>query len=260
MDDVFDALAHPHRRFLLDSLFEQDGQTLGELERRLPVSRFAVMKQLRILEAAGLIASRKIGREKRHYLNPVPIRQISDRWIARYAAPFVGALVDLKSMAEQGSSPMTDPRHVYEIYIRASAEAVWAILTDDSKTPLYQHFDMTSRTDWRVGGAIEFFMGDRAVIVGELLELTPPSRLVMSFHARWSPDVAQDQPSRVVWEIAPLAGEGCKVTLVHDGFGGDTATSRQVGSGWPETLSRLKTLLETGKPFPIQPAYAAHAD
>lgn len=257
MDDVFDALAHPDRRALLDSLFERDGQTLSELERQFPVTRFAVMKHLKILEAAHLVTSRKVGREKLHYLNPIPIRQVSDRWISRYAAPFVGAMVMLKQQAE--GTHMNGPRHVYEIYIRASADAVWNILTDDEKTPLYQHFNMTSRTDWRVGGSITFFMGDRAVIVGELLELTPSTRLAMTFDARWSPEVEPDRPSRVTWEIKPLSGEGCKITLTHDDFGGDTATSRQVGSGWPETLSRLKTLAETGEPFVIEPEYAPHA-
>lgn len=259
VDAVFDALAHASRRALLDSLFERDGQTLSELESRLPVTRFAVMKHLKVLEEAGLVASRKAGREKRHYLNPVPIRQLSDRWISRFAAPFVGAMLDLKSQAEERERRMSEPRHVYEMYVRASADAVWAILTDDDKTPLYQHFNMTSRTDWREGGQIEFYMGDRAVIAGEITELVPPARLAMTFHARWSPEVAADQPSRVTWEIAQLPGTACKVSLIHDGFGGETATSQQVGAGWPETLSRLKTLVETGTPFEMQPSYEAAA-
>ena len=148
------------------------------------------------------------------------------------------------------------PRHYYELYVRATPEDIWKVLTDDAKTPLYQHFDMTSRTDWRVNGAIEFFMGDRAVIVGELLEIVPPSRLVMTFHARWSPEVAADQPSRVTWEISPAGPEASKLTLVHDHFGGPTATSMQVAGGWPETLSRLKTLVETGQPLRVAAAYA----
>lgn len=152
--------------------------------------------------------------------------------------------------------PARAPRHVYEVFLRAPAEAVWAIITDDAKTPLYQHFDMTSRTDWRVGGAITFFMGDRAVIVGEIREFTPPARLVTTFSARWAPDVAADAPSRVTWEITPINDQACKLTLIHDDFDGDTATSRAVTGGWPETLSRLKTLVETGTPFTLPPAYA----
>lgn len=256
MDAVFDALAHPGRRALLDSLFERDGQTLGELERQLPVTRFAVMKHLRILEEAGLVTTRKVGREKLHYLNPVPIREVGERWISRYAAPFLETMAALKRQAEAKDTDMNGPTHVYEIYIRATAQAVWDILTDDEKTPLYQHFNMASRTQWRVGGSIEFMMADRVVIAGEILELVPPARLVMTFHARWSPEVAADKPSRVTWEIIQLAGEACKLVLTHDDFGGDTATSRQVTGGWPETLSRLKTLVETGASFDLQPEYA----
>ncbi|MCW2395602.1 MULTISPECIES: ArsR/SmtB family transcription factor [unclassified Sphingobium] len=255
MDAVFDALSHPDRRALLDLLFERDGQSVSELQARFPVSRFAVMKQLKLLAAAGLVTSHKSGREKRHYLNPVPIRLVADRWISRYAAPFVGALADLKTQAER-TSAVADPRHVYELYVRAPAQAVWDILTDDAKTPLYQHFNMTSQTEWRVGGAISFMMDDRPVIVGELLALEPPKRLVMTFHARWSAEVAADKPSRVTWTIEDIPGGACKITLIHDDFGGDSATSRQVGGGWPETLSRLKTLVETGTPFEITPAYA----
>lgn len=256
MDEVFTALAHPARRHLLDLLFEKDGRTLGELEQHLPMTRFGVMKHLRVLEEANLLTTRRIGREKRHYLNPAPLQRVADRWISRYAAPFVRAMSDMKTLVEQRTVPMSTPRHVYELYIRASAQAVWDILTDDAKTPLYQHFDMTSRTDWRVGGAISFLMDGRAVIVGEILAMDPPHRLVTSFHARWSPEVAADAPSRVTWEITPIAPDACKLVLIHDDFAGETATSRAVVHGWPETLSRLKTLAETGTPFPIAPRYA----
>src|SRR5438034_9565976 len=100
MDDmgpVFRALGDPGRRRLLDQLFERDGQTLGELARALPaMTRFGVMRHLDVLEAAGLIATQRVGREKRHYLNPVPIRLVHDRWISKYAEPVVGALSALK--------------------------------------------------------------------------------------------------------------------------------------------------------------------
>jgi DNA-binding transcriptional ArsR family regulator len=104
MDAVFRALADPNRRLLLDKLFKKDGQTLSELDAHLPdMTRFGVMKHLRILEVAGLVTTRKIGREKLHYLNPVPIRLIHDRWISKYAEPWVGALGKLKSTLEEES-------------------------------------------------------------------------------------------------------------------------------------------------------------
>ncbi|WP_244421741.1 ArsR/SmtB family transcription factor [Azorhizobium caulinodans] len=257
MDAVFDALAHPIRRALLDRLRETDGQTLTELERDQPLTRFGVMKHLGVLERAHLIVTRKVGREKLHYLNPVPLQQVADRWISRYAAPFARTLSDLSHAVDEGAKIMSasGPKHVYEHFLRAAPEAVWAILTDDAKTPLWQHFNMTSTTDWRVGGAITFFVEGRPMIVGEILELAPPTRLVHSFSARWSPDVAGDPPSRVTWELSAIPG-GTKLTLTHDNFGGDTATSRAVTGGWPESLSRLKTLVETGTPFLFPVAHA----
>jgi DNA-binding transcriptional ArsR family regulator len=101
MDAVFKALADSTRRTLLDELFEQDGQTLTALETRLPMSRFGVMKHLRVLEEAGLVTTRKRGREKLHFLNPVPIRLIHDRWVSKYAEPFAETLTGLKQQLEE---------------------------------------------------------------------------------------------------------------------------------------------------------------
>src|SRR6185312_2336396 len=96
MDEVFKALADPTRRELLDELFREDGQSLRALEARLPMSRFGVMKHLKVLEAAGLVTTRKRGREKLHFLNPVPIREVHDRWVSKYAEPWASALIGLK--------------------------------------------------------------------------------------------------------------------------------------------------------------------
>jgi DNA-binding transcriptional ArsR family regulator len=101
MDEVFKALADPTRRGLLDALFERDGQTLSELEGRLPMTRFGVMKHLRVLEEADLIKTRKRGREKLHFLNPVPIRLVHDRWVSKYAEPWTAALSGLKHELEK---------------------------------------------------------------------------------------------------------------------------------------------------------------
>ena len=100
-DHVFKALADPTRRHLLDRLFERDGRTLTELESELEMTRFGVMKHLRVLEEAGLVVTRRSGREKLHYLNPVPIRQIHDRWIDKYTERRVSALLDLKTQLEE---------------------------------------------------------------------------------------------------------------------------------------------------------------
>ena len=103
VDEVFKALADPTRRELLDALFAEDGQTLTALEARLPMTRFGVMKHLKVLEQAGLVVTRKQGREKLHYLNPVPIRLIHDRWVSKYAEPWTAALTELKQRLEEPS-------------------------------------------------------------------------------------------------------------------------------------------------------------
>jgi DNA-binding transcriptional ArsR family regulator len=100
-DRVFRALADPTRRFLLDRLFAEDGRTLTQLESALAMTRFGVMKHLRVLEEAGLVVTRKSGREKLHFLNPVPIRLVHDRWIDKYTEARVTALVDLKTELEK---------------------------------------------------------------------------------------------------------------------------------------------------------------
>src|SRR5690242_21821999 len=107
MDDddlVFKALADPTRRTLLDMLFAREGQTLTELESELEMTRFGVMKHLRLLEEAGLVVTRKVGREKLHYLNPVPIRLVHDRWIDKFTKRRVSALTDLKRQLEEESA------------------------------------------------------------------------------------------------------------------------------------------------------------
>jgi DNA-binding transcriptional ArsR family regulator len=124
MDDVFRALADPTRRSLLDELFKQDGQTLSALEARLPMTRFGVMKHLKVLEEAGLVVTRRRGREKLHFLNAVPIRLIHDRWVSKYAERWTAALSNLKQRLE---STMVK---VFEIYIKTTPERLWQAITD----------------------------------------------------------------------------------------------------------------------------------
>jgi DNA-binding transcriptional ArsR family regulator len=101
MDAVFRALADPTRRGLLDALFEHDGQTLSALEQGIPMTRFGVMKHLRVLEDAHLVTTRRRGREKLHFLNPVPIRLVHDRWVSKYAEPWAATLSGLKQTIEE---------------------------------------------------------------------------------------------------------------------------------------------------------------
>jgi uncharacterized protein YndB with AHSA1/START domain len=248
MDEVFRALADPSRRLLLDSLFERDGQSLLELSAHLPMSRFGVMKHLRVLETAGLVAPRKVGREKRHYLNPVPIRLIHDRWISRYAEPMVAHLSALKARLEE--QPMVvAPRHVYEILIRTTPERLWRAITDPEDTMLY-YYGTRVESDWKPGSRLLYFDGDEISLDCKIIEIEPPKRLVHTFTMSYEPGLAAERPSRVSWVIEKQ-GEVCRLTLVHDNFDGETETYREVEHGWVDILSSLKTLLETGRPLHI---------
>jgi len=100
MDEVFKALADPTRRLLLDELYRRDGQTLTELESRVEMTRFGVMKHLKVLEEAHLVTTRRRGREKLHFLNPVPIQLVHDRWVSKYAEPWAATLSGLKNTLE----------------------------------------------------------------------------------------------------------------------------------------------------------------
>ena len=122
---MFRALADPTRRSLLDELFREDGQTLSALEERFAMTRFGVMKHLKQLEEAGLVVTKRRGREKLHFLNPVPIRLVHDRWVSKYAEPWAAGLSDLKTA--DWSSPM---EKVFEIYIRTTPERLWEAITD----------------------------------------------------------------------------------------------------------------------------------
>jgi uncharacterized protein YndB with AHSA1/START domain/DNA-binding transcriptional ArsR family regulator len=243
-DEVFKALADASRRLLLDSLFVDDGQSLGDLSARLPgMTRFGVMKHLRLLEAAGLVTTHKIGREKLHYLNPVPIRLIHDSWNTKSAEPWVGALADLKVNLEGPAAGR--PRHVFQVYIRTRPEQLWQAISDPEVTQRYFHGSRVA-SEWLPGQAIGYWIDDVLCVEGTVLEAEPPRKLVTTWSFRLSPDMRGDPPSRVTWEIEPTDADTCRLTLVHDYFPGETPTFRSVGSGWPVVLSSLKSLLETG--------------
>src|SRR5437764_13304133 len=145
-DRVFKALADSTRRFLLDRLFERDGRTLGELESELEMTRFGVMKHLRVLEVAGLVVTKRRGREKLHFLNPVPIRLVHDRWVSKYAEPWAATLTGLKRQLE-GENPM---EKVFEIYIKTTPERLWEAITNDEMRRKY-NFGVGVETDWSPG-------------------------------------------------------------------------------------------------------------
>src|SRR5687767_4259144 len=171
MDAVFKALADPTRRGLLDELFKRDGQTLSALERRLPMTRFGVMKHLRVLEEAGLVTTQRRGREKLHFLNPVPIRLVHDRWVSKYAEPLAAGLSDLKHELE------STMEKVFEIYIRTTPERLWEAITDREIRRKF-NFGNSIDSDWKPGSRYELRNGDFLLGDGEVVEIDPPQRLV----------------------------------------------------------------------------------
>jgi uncharacterized protein YndB with AHSA1/START domain/DNA-binding transcriptional ArsR family regulator len=258
MDAVFRALADPTRRLLLDLLKAREPLTLGQLVDGAgegsdgePMTRFGVMKHLGVLEEAGLVTTRKSGREKLHYLNAAPIQLVADRWISRFAKPLVQRLADVKTIAERETKAMPNqsPRQVYEVFIKASPERIWAALTQPEMTEHY-YYQSRIESSLKPGAPFRYLVtGDHPVMVdGVVIEAHPPKKLVTTFAAQWAPENAKDRPSRVTYEITPMEGF-CKLTLVHDDFDGETETFRNVAQGWPMIVSGLKTLLETGKPL-----------
>jgi uncharacterized protein YndB with AHSA1/START domain len=239
VDEVFKALADPTRRSLLDELHRHDGQTLHELEGRFDMTRFGVMKHLRQLEAAGLVVTRRRGREKLHYLNPVPIRLVHDRWVSKYAEPWVAGLSDLKQELERTMEK------VFEIYIKTTPERLWDAITDPTIRAKY-NFGSGAYSDWTPGSRIDVRADkfDGLLGEGEVLEADPPHRLVHTLLAHFSPEAEAEGYSRVTWEIEAV-GDSCRLTLVHDQM--RDGANAQIYGGWPMVLSGLKTWLETGE-------------
>jgi uncharacterized protein YndB with AHSA1/START domain/DNA-binding transcriptional ArsR family regulator len=259
VDTVFKALADPTRRDLLDALFAEDGQTLTALEERVPMTRFGVMKHLKVLEGAGLVVTRRRGREKLHFLNPVPIRLIHDRWVGKYAEPWAAALTGLKRQLEdspmttdvttvsfaQGTAPVGRTA-VFEIFIKATPERIWQAITDPEQRAKYS-FGVQTHSDWTPGSSYRAGVpGVVDIAEGENLVVDPPRLLVQSFKALWSDDVKAQGTTRVTWEIEQVE-DSCRLTVVHDELP-DSANAELYG-GWPMILSGLKTLLETGEPL-----------
>ncbi|HSA56063.1 MAG TPA: SRPBCC domain-containing protein [Gemmatimonadaceae bacterium] len=246
MDLVFKALADATRRSLLDELFRRDGQTLSELEGRIAMTRFGVMKHLRVLEEAGLVVTRRRGREKLHFLNAVPIRLIHDRWIDKYSERWAALLSGLKANLEDGEGTM---QKVFEIYIKTTPGRLWQAITDPALRRKYS-FGVGVYSDWTAGSRYEArttdmtIAPDMPISEGENLEVDPPRRLVQSFRALWSDDVKAEGTSRVTWEIEPV-GDSCRLTVVHDQL--RDGANEELYGGWPMVLSGLKTLLETGE-------------
>jgi uncharacterized protein YndB with AHSA1/START domain/DNA-binding transcriptional ArsR family regulator len=256
MDDaVFRALADPTRRALLDRLRERSGQTLGELCEPLAMARQSATQHLGLLEAANLISTVRSGREKLHYLNPVPIWAIQERWIDKFERPRLRALDAIKRRAEEDT--MSDrASYVYVTYIASSPERVWDALTDSELTA--QYWGHRNISDWQKGSAWEHLRvddSDIADVIGTVLESERPRRLTLTFDAPGH--LPPEGPSTVSFDIEPYH-EIVRLTVTHANLP-DDATREAVSAGWPAVCANLKSLLETGRVLP-QPPWEMHAE
>jgi uncharacterized protein YndB with AHSA1/START domain/DNA-binding transcriptional ArsR family regulator len=239
VDLVFKALADPTRRALLDELFRADGQPLNALVDRFDMTRIGVSKHLQLLEAAGLVVTRRRGREKLHFLNPVPIGLLHDRWVSKFTEGWVAGLADLKHALEH------QMEKVFEIYIRTTPERLWEAITNPDIRAKYQ-FGNRVLSDWEAGSpyALVHDGFDGSLVDGENLVVDPPRRLVQTMNVHWSDDAERQGTSRVTWEIEPV-GDSCRLTVTHDQLRDDAPA--ELYGGWPMILSGLKTWIETGE-------------
>lgn len=264
MDEVFRALADPSRRRLLDRLHARNGQSLRELSEGLEMTRQAVSKHLTVLERARLVTVVRRGREKLHYLNPVPVQEVADRWIGKYERGRTAALSRLKQALEgPGSAMERKPEFVYVTYIQTTPERLYQALTEWEFIESYMG-GWGPRSDWRVGSPVEWKMGPDGEFedLGQrVLEAEPGRRLSYTWHTLQPMhrdlfdsdeeyEAARTERSRVTFLIEPaeVPEAGVKLTIVHDGF--DSPESKMlesVSGGWTMIAAGLKTLLEGGR-------------
>jgi len=240
-DKVFKALGDPTRRKLLDLLYEHNGQTLGQLSEQLDMARQSATQHLGVLEAANLITTVRRGREKLHYLNPVPLHEIQERWIDRFERPRLRVLSAVKAQAEEAA--MADiPSYVYVTYIHASPEQVWHALTDADLTAEY--WGHRNVSDWQPGSSWQHVRTDGSEISdidGEVLEADRPRRLAITF----------GEGTHVTFTIEPHE-EIVRLTVLHENIPSQKDYEALSG-GWPAVMANLKSLLETGKALPQAP-------
>lgn len=249
MEAIFKALGDATRRDILDMLHKQDGQTLTELEEGLSqkrkMTRFGIMKHLKVLEEASLVVSKRSGRFKHHYLNAVPLQEVIDRWIEPLTQkPLARMLLDLKANLEEKNSMSLEekrPDFVLETYIQTSPAALWDAITNADKTEQYHFARARATGSFEVGGEVHHLTPDgNTMLSHKITKVTPEVHLDMTFTPGWMPNA---ESSRVVYEIEDMQGT-CKLTIMHY----DIPVGQDgVGDGWNKFASSLKTFLETGK-------------
>ncbi|MCE8525844.1 metalloregulator ArsR/SmtB family transcription factor [Ruegeria pomeroyi] len=240
MDILFKALNDPARRAILDQLRQKDGQSLSELESKFDMTRFGVMKHLKLLEEAHLVLTRREGRFKYHYLNPLPLQDMISRWVAPFLQPQAQGLAALKDKLET-ENRMGKPDFMMQTFIRCTQDALWAALTETDQMAAY-HF-LCNEVQGKVspGETVEFITPAGGAMLRQVTrKLDPKSRIEMSFEPLFM------GPGAVASEMVYLIetqGEICKLTIEHYNL---AAGQEGVGEGWARLAASLKSYLETG--------------
>jgi len=255
--DVFKALADPSRRALLDRLRDRDGQDVTQLAEALPqMTRFGVAKHLGVLAEAELVTVVADGRHRRHYLNPVPLQQLHERWLSSFTAAGAQVLLDLRTHLEQETSmtaattetpetPETPSATVFTIVIRTSAQRLWDALTETG-VPRSWLYEAVARSSWEPGSAYAMGVPGFDLMSGTVVTAEPPRLLVLTFDAHWDDEVDPEPAGRLEYAIEEQ-DDVCRLTVTLDGLA--PATARSVAADTPEIYSALKTVLETGSPL-----------
>ena len=240
MDDIFKALNDPARRALLDSLRQRDGQSLSDLEAVLSMSRFGVMKHLKVLEEAHLIVTRKDGRFKYHYLNVLPLQDMMDRWAAPFMQRQARAVTELKAKLERDTK-MEKPDFMMQTFIRCTQDALWDALTKADQMAAYHFACNVVEGNAAVDADTHFIRPDGSAMLKQTTTaLDPKSRIAMTFDPLF---MGPDAPSSHMVYLIEAQGEQCKLTIEHY----DMAPGQEgFAEGWARLASSLKSYLETG--------------
>jgi uncharacterized protein YndB with AHSA1/START domain/DNA-binding transcriptional ArsR family regulator len=247
LDDAFKALADPTRRSLLDRLFRRPGLTLGALGEDVDMTRQALSQHLGVLEKANLVVVTWRGREKLHYLNPVPLHEIQQRWIHKFEESPLDTLAGVKRRAESRRVVPDQPDFIYVTYIEADPAAVWQALTDADLSVRY--WGVRTVSTWLPGEPWEHRASDgTAKTTGTVVEAEPDRRLVLS----WSYPGHPGPSSTVTFDLEPWGAGIVRLTVTHAGVV-HAGERRGVATVWTGVLANLKTFLETGRPMPREP-------
>ncbi|MGI9641992.1 MAG: ArsR/SmtB family transcription factor [Acidimicrobiia bacterium] len=245
MDDmVFKALDDPSRRLLLDALFERDGQSLGELAALVPsMTRYGVMNHLSVLSDADLVVTVKDGRRKLHYLNPIPIQTVHERWITKYTERKARVMTQMKSSIEGRNQ--TAPDHVYQIIIDAPTDVVWNAIVDGDVTVEYFYGTRVEST-WLVGDPVSYLYPDGSVAAdGTVIAIEPGVMVERYFHPRWDTELEAEGPAREIWRVDEI-GDATRLTIELFETPIGSKTHSEFSGGLVFIASGMKTLLETG--------------